>query len=72
MPEYEREIGEMTVKIAMLEKAVTDMGKDLKAVRDTLAEAKGSWRTVLAVAGLSSALVALVIKMVPFVGTLPR
>lgn len=72
MSEYEREIGEMTVKIAMLEASVARMGEDLKAVRDTLTEARGSWRTLLAVAGFSSALGALVVKLFPFVGMLPR
>ena len=46
--------------------------QDLRTVRDTLTEAKGSWRTLLAVAGFSSALGALIVKMVPLMNVFPR
>lgn len=72
MSEYERELGEMNAKIAMLETTVSEMRQDLRTVRDTLTEAKGSWRTLLAVAGLSSALGALIVKMVPLMNVFPR
>lgn len=72
MSEYEREMGEMTVKIAMLEATVARMGEDLKAVRDTLTEAKGSWRTLVAIAGFSAAIGALAVKLFPYLGVMPR
>jgi len=72
MSEYERELGEMNAKIAMLERTVSDMSKDLRTVRDTLTEAKGSWRTLVAVAGFSAAVGAFVVKFFPFLNTLPR
>ncbi len=72
MSEYERELGEMNAKIAMLEITVSEMRTDLRTVRDTLTEAKGSWRTLMAVAGLSAAIGAFVVKLVPFLHTLPR
>lgn len=72
MSEYEREIGEMTARIAGLEATVSEMRGDLKIVRDTLNEARGSWRTLLAVAGFSSALGAILTKMIPFIGGFPK
>lgn len=72
MSEYERELGEMNAKIAMLEVTVSEMRSDLRTVRDTLTEAKGSWRTLVAVAGMSAAVGAFVVKLFPFLQTLPR
>ena len=72
MPEYEREIGEMTVKIAMLEATVAHMGEDLRAIRDTLTQAHGSWKTLVAIAGFSAAVGAFAVKLFPFLGVLPR
>lgn len=69
MSEYERELGEMNAKIAILETTVSEMRQDLRTVRDTLTEAKGSWRTLVAVAGFSAALGAFLVKLFPF---LPR
>lgn len=70
--EYDREIGEMTAKITALETSVAEMRTDLRAVRETLSEARGSWRTLLAVAGFSSALGALMVKLFPFFTALPK
>ena len=72
MPDYDREIGEMTAKISGLEASVQEMRTDLKAISRTLSEAKGSWRTLLMVAGFSSALGAFVMKFFPVIGGLPR
>lgn len=72
MSEYEREIGEMSARIGALEMTVTEMRHDLRMVRDTLNEARGSWRTLLAVAGFSSAIGAFVVKAIPYLGALPK
>lgn len=72
MSEYEREIGEMTAKLKHLEDSVSEMKADLKTISHTLSEAKGSWRTLLAVAGFSSVVGGLLVKFLPFLGSLPR
>jgi hypothetical protein len=72
MSDYEREIGEMTVKLQRLEMDVSEMRKDLKTISQTLSEAKGSWRTLLAVAGFSSVIGGLLVKFIPFLGGFPR
>lgn len=72
MPDYEREIGEMTAKLQHLENSVAEIRTDIKAISSTLSEAKGSWRTLLAVAGFSSVVGGLLVKFLPFLGSLPR
>lgn len=72
MPEYDREIGEMTAKLQRLEMDVTEMKADLRTISETLSEAKGSWRTLLAVAGFSSVVGGLLVKFLPFLGVMPR
>lgn len=72
MPEYDREIGEMTAKLQHLEASMVEMKADLKDISHTLSEAKGSWRTLLAVAGFSSVVGGLLVKFLPFIGSFPR
>lgn len=69
MPEYDREIGEMTAKLQHLEMSVAEMRADIKDISSTLSEAKGSWRTLLAVAGFSSVIGGLLVKFLPFLGS---
>lgn len=72
MPEYDREIGEMTAKLQHLEASMVEMKADLKDISHTLSEAKGSWRTLLAVAGFSSVVGGLLVKFLPFLGGFQR
>lgn len=41
------------------------MGKDIHAIREMLAEAKGGWRTLMWVAGAAGAIGAILAKVVP-------
>ena len=72
MSDYEREIGEMMARLGHLESSVHEMKTDLKVISQTLSEAKGSWRTLLAVAGFSSVVGGLLVKFLPFIGSFPR
>lgn len=72
MSEYERELGEMTAKIHHLETTVNEMSKDLREIRDTLLQAKGGWRTVMMVAGISAAIGGVMVKIVPLLSFAPR
>ena len=72
MSDYEREIGEMMARLGHLESSVHEMKTDLKVISQTLSEAKGSWRTLLAVAGFSSVIGGLLVKFIPFLGVFPR
>lgn len=72
MSEYERELGEMTAKIHHLETTVNGMSKDLREIRDTLLQAKGGWKTVMMVAGVSATIGGLMVKVLPFLSAFPR
>lgn len=72
MSDYEREIGEMMARLGHLENSVSEMKKDVKDISKTLSEAKGSWRTLLGVAGFSSVIGGLLVKFLPFLTGLPR
>lgn len=69
---YERELGEMSAKIEHLENTVTAMQKDLRTIRDTLLQARGGWKTLMLVAGLSATIGGLLAKIVPLLSFLPR
>lgn len=72
MSEYERELGEMSARIHHLENTVTAMGADLRTIRDTLLQAKGGWKTLMLVAGISATVGGLMAKLVPLLSFLPR
>lgn len=72
MSEYERELGEMSAKIHHLEATVTTMSQDLRDIRDTLLQARGGWKTVMMVAGISATVGGLMAKIIPFLTFTPR
>jgi hypothetical protein len=45
---------------------------DLKIIRETLQQAKGGWKTLMLVAGISSTVGAFIAKFTPFAGFLPK
>lgn len=61
------------VKVAVLETEmktvkddVHDIKTDVKAIRETLAQAKGGWKTLLLVGGAAGAVGAVLGKLLPF------
>ena len=70
---------EVAVEIAVLETELNHVRKDLdqvkddlKIIRDTLAQAKGGWKTLMLVAGISSTVGALLAKAAPWFILGPR
>jgi hypothetical protein len=61
-----RDFGRLEAEVAGLCKQVSDMAEDLRAVRSTLDAAHGGWRVMVAVAGVSGAITAAAVKMLPF------
>jgi chromosome condensin MukBEF ATPase and DNA-binding subunit MukB len=66
-------MSELEVKVAVLETEmktvkddVHDIKTDVKAIRDTLAQAKGGWKTLMLVAGVAGSAGALMAKFLPF------
>ncbi len=60
----EREIGELTAKVENLEKRQEEMAGDIKAMRAFMEQARGSWKTVMGIAGFAAAVGALATKLV--------
>jgi hypothetical protein len=61
-----RDFGKLEAEVAILREQVSAMAEDMKAVRSLLDQASGSWRVIVAVAGITSALTVLAIKLLPF------
>jgi hypothetical protein len=45
---------------------------DLKVIRETLQQAKGGWKTLMLVAGISSTVGAFIAKVAPWFGVFPK
>ncbi len=61
----EREIGELTAKVERLEKDVSDMKDDIRSMLSFMEQARGSWKTMMGIAGFAAAVGALVAKILP-------
>lgn len=77
-PEIHRDLGKHDAQIESLQMQVaqlhTDMGtllSQLQEINKMLAEARGGWRTLMAAAGLASAVTALAVKALAWLPTLP-
>lgn len=68
----EAEIEALQHQMARQEAQNVQIMTDLRDIRETLATAKGGWKTLLAVAGLAGTLGALLSKLAPFLSNLPR
>ena len=65
-------MGDLKARMIRVEHDQADMARDLKAIRSSLDQARGGWKTLMLVGGLAGAVGALVTKVVPFLGSLPR
>jgi hypothetical protein len=59
----ERAIGVHEAKIEGLQADVSEIKADVKLIRETLAEARGGWKTLMLVAGASGAVGAILGKL---------
>ena len=56
----ERDFGRMEATVEKLEQDVAEMKSDIKAIRDTLSQAAGGWKTLLVFGGMASAIASFV------------
>jgi prefoldin subunit 5 len=66
----QRDLGRLEAKVEQLTKQVSDMQSDLEKISTTLAEARGGWRAVAFISGISATLGAGAMKlfsMIPMV-----
>ena len=65
-------MGDLKARMIRVEADQIEMAGDLKAIRSALDQAKGGWKTLMLVGGLAGAVGALVTKVIPFLGGVPR
>jgi hypothetical protein len=67
-----RELGQHDAEIENLKQEVAALRKDVASILSILNQTKGSWKTLVAIAGVSSAIGAAVVKFAPFLLSLPK
>lgn len=74
-----RDIGRLEGRMEAVERELRELkgtqgaiGQDLKAIRSTIDQAKGGWKTILLVAAAGGAVGALVMKLSWIAGVLPK
>lgn len=67
----EREVGALQARMEKVEAKVEAMSADVREIRDALVTARGGWKTLTLVIGLSVSLGAMIGKMLPFL-SVPR
>ena len=66
------DIATMRVEIDDIKNHVDEMRADVKCLLAKMNQAKGGWMTLIAVAGIAGSMGALVSKLMPFMGGLPK
>ncbi len=70
--DYERAIGRLEGRLGAVESALTELRRDVKSMRTTLSEARGSWKVLVWLAGGSAVIGGLLVKYAPLIGGLPK
>ena len=65
-------MGDLKARMIRVEADQTQAAQDIRAIRACLDQAKGGWKTLMLVGGMAGAAGALVAKIIPFLGGLPR
>ena len=60
----ERAVGRLEGRLDSLEESVSQMSKDVRTMRQTIAETKGSWKTLVALATLSAVIGGMLAKAI--------
>ncbi len=65
-------IAVLNTELEHMRRDMDEVKADLKIIRETLQQAKGGWKTLMLVAGISSTVGAFIAKFTPFAGFLPK
>ena len=75
----QRDIGRLEGRMEAVERELREMKQaqsamvtDIKAIRSTLDQAKGGWKTLLVIATAGGAIGALFMKLANFAGVIPK
>lgn len=72
MSNPEIDIAILKTEVEYLKGHITEIRSDTREIKETLHQAKGGWKTLMLVAGISSTVGALAAKIAPFLGLLPK
>lgn len=68
----EIDIAILKTEVEYLKDHISEIKSDTREIKETLSQARGGWKTLMLVAGLSSTVGALAAKVAPFLGLLPK
>ena len=68
----EVQIAVLKTEVDYLKKIIDEVRSDTKEIKETLAQAKGGWKTLMLVAGVSSTVGAVMVKALPWLAVAPR
>jgi chromosome condensin MukBEF ATPase and DNA-binding subunit MukB len=67
----ERDVGALDARMKTVEQEIHVIRSDVREIRDALVTARGGWRTLTIVVGISSTFGAVIAKLLPFL-SMPR
>ena len=68
----EVQIAVLKTEVDYLKKMLDEVKSDTKEIKETLSQAKGGWKTLMLVAGISSTIGAAMVKVAPWFAFSPR
>jgi hypothetical protein len=68
MTSLERDVGALDARMLTVEHEVKAMRKDVREIRDALVTARGGWKTLTVVIGISVSVGAMLAKLLPLIG----
>lgn len=72
MSSPEIDIAILKTEVEYLKGHLTEIRADTREIKETLHQAKGGWKTLMLVAGISSSIGVLAAKFLPFLGFMPK
>lgn len=66
------EVAVLKTELSYVRKDLDEVKDDLKVIKETLQEARGGWKTLMLVAGVSSSVGALLAKFMPWFAFAPK
>ncbi|CAB4124902.1 hypothetical protein UFOVP63_40 [uncultured Caudovirales phage] len=66
------QIAVLKTEVEYLKKIIDEVRQDTREIKETLSQAKGGWKTLLLVAGISSTVGAMMVKITPWLALGPR
>jgi prefoldin subunit 5 len=69
---HDAQIDALNARVDLLHQDLVKMMEKLSSIENTLSEAKGGWRTLMFVSGMSAAIGGLIVKVATWMQLFPR